>query len=139
MIRRYIRQFNAISFPEEQDEFLQSDFQESVVDKSAFRPDVSNLALSAAIGSGRQPVYDYVGTSPHDIGINLGWLRSKARDVTEIDAAIAASEQILENAKAEDKANVEAIKERQKALDDVKQVISEATKSTKEVSEFSTD
>lgn len=126
MIRRYNTQRNAVAFPDEQDEFLQGDFAESVVDKSFFRPEQGIVNDVTAFL--RKPLYDYVGTTPESFGINLGWLRSKARDVTEIDAALESVKDSVDAAKKRDKANVEELKKVEKSKSDLVEVIKSASK-----------
>lgn len=122
MIRRYNSQRNAVSFPAEQDGFVQSHFAESKVDKTYFRPDTGSVDVTAPV-SPRQPVFDYVGSSPHDIGLNLGWLRSKARDRVEIDTALESVKGSIDAAKARDKANIEEIRKQEAQLNDLVSVI----------------
>lgn len=126
MIRRYNAQRNAVAFPNEQDEFSQGDFAESVVDKSFFRPEQG--IVNDVTASLRKPLYDYVGTTPESFGINLGWLRSKARDVTEIDAALESVKDTVDAAKKRDKANIEELKKVEKSKSDLVEVIKSASK-----------
>ena len=59
----------------------------SVVDKTFFKPGLNDLAQVS--GGSRTPLYDSRsdGSLP-DYGVNIAWLRSKARDRVDIDAVI---------------------------------------------------
>lgn len=122
MIRRYNSQCNAVSFPTEQEGFVQSKFAESKVDKSYFRPE-NGILDSTVLAANRQPLFDYVGSSPHDIGLNLGWLRSKARDRVEIDTAFESVKDSIDAAKARDKANIDELKRQEAQLSDLASVL----------------
>lgn len=83
----------------------------SIVDKTFFKPGLSSI--SQVSGSGRKPVYDSLpdGSMP-DYGVNIAWVRSKARDRVDIDLALEVVRETVERAKLDD---ADAIKQAQKA------------------------
>lgn len=135
MVRRFNNpQCSAANFPSECESFRQSSFSESIVDKSAFRPDMPDVVRAASTATAvRHPVYDYVGTSPHDIDslINVAWIRSKARDRTEIDAALDfVKNNIADTQKTDNEKLTQQVKEKAN-IDSLKEVISDAVKASK--------
>ena len=95
---------------------------ESVVDKTFFRPGVSELAQLGS--AGRVPRYDTVNGVLPDYGINIAWVRSPARDRVDIDSAQKMVENIIE---AEKKDDLDAVKAKAQAKENAK-FISDALK-----------
>lgn len=58
-------------------------FSPSVVDFSDWRPNIDTVSTLDLRGSNRTPLYDY--PDGKDSGLDLTYLRSPSRDITEID------------------------------------------------------
>lgn len=82
---------------------LRSDFDDSVVDKSSFRPNVDDVHNFTGGNSGMTPLYEF--PDGKDTGLRLGAMRSLGSDITEIDA----TKKALENAVSEQKAEFSQI------------------------------
>lgn len=101
----------------------------SVVDSTYFKPGVPELMQ--AFGSSRTPLYDSGpdGKIP-DMDISPAYLRSPARDRTEIDFAVKVIQRSIDEAKAKDSSNLKDIEKSNKALESIKKVITESIKET---------
>lgn len=99
----------------------------STVDKTFFKPGLSSI--SQVFGSNQQPVYDSRpdGSMP-DYGVNIAWVRSKARDRVDIDLALEVVKETVERAQLED---AEAVKQAKKATEQL-QKLGEVIKSSKQ-------
>lgn len=97
----------------------------SIVDKTFFKPGLSELAQIT--GSNRKPVYDSLpdGSMP-DYGVNIGWVRSAARDRVDIDLALAVVKETIERSQLEDAEKLKAIKDSEKTLNKLSDAISSA-------------
>lgn len=107
----------------------------SVVDKTFFKPGLN--ALSQVSGESRKPIYDSLpdGSMP-DYGVNVGWLRSAARDRVDIDLALAVVKETIERSQLEDKEKIEQLQKSEKQLNKLSEAIAKA-KEAKEDSESS--
>lgn len=99
----------------------------SIVDKTFFKPGLSSI--SQVFGSNQQPIYDSRpdGSLP-DYGVNIAWVRSKARDRVDIDLALEVVKETVERAQLED---AEAVKQAKKATEQL-QKLGEVIKSSKQ-------
>lgn len=92
---------------------------DSVVDKTFYNPTMTPSTYMAQVGA-RSGVAlydtDASGKMP-DVDINLGWLRSPARDRTEIDLAVQYIKDAVERAKVADKEKLEQMVKEQESLD----------------------
>lgn len=93
----------------------------SVCDKSCFNPASGVVSPGAAVP--RVPVYDTKDGVKPDIGLNLGWLRSAARDRVEIDNAIKTLENAISAEKAQDMAQLKALQQKREDLEQLKGVL----------------
>lgn len=92
---------------------------ESVVDKTFYNPTMTPSTYMAQVGARNGVALydtDASGKMP-DVDINLGWLRSPARDRTELDLAAQVIKNAVEKAKAADKEQLEAMVKEQESLD----------------------
>lgn len=96
----------------------------SVCDKSYYNP--ASGMTSPIAAAPRVPLYDTQNGQKPDISLNLGWLRSKARDIVEIDNAIKTLERAVENEKAVDMQKVNELETKRADLDNLKSAISES-------------
>lgn len=102
----------------------------SVVDDTYFKPGVPDCLQS--FGSTRMPLFDSdsSGTIP-DSAVSLAYIRSPARDRTEIDFALEVVKSAVEKAKKEDESNIKDIQKSEKALESIKKVITESISESK--------
>lgn len=116
-IIRYIRSSSGCLKQDSVKVPLRSDFDDSVVDKSSFRPNVDDVHNFTGGNSGMVPLYEF--PDGKDTGLRLGAMRSLGSDITEISA----TKKALENSVSEQKLEfdqvvadeIKAIKERLKA------------------------
>lgn len=106
----------------------------SVVDTTYFKPGVPDLMQ--AFGSTRTPLYDSGpdGKIP-DMDISPAYLRSPARDRTEIDFAVKVLHRSIDEAKEKDSANIKEIEKSNKALESIKEVITQSIKDSSDISD----
>lgn len=109
----------------------------SVVDSTYFKPGVPDILQ--AFGSTRTPLYDSGpdGKIP-DMDISPAYLRSPARDRTEIDFAVKVLQRSIDEAKEQDSANIKEIEKSNKALESIQKVITQSIKDSSDSSETST-
>lgn len=106
----------------------------SVTDQSFWNPAAGEIANANAFSS-RHALYDSVNGEVPDIAIIPGWLRSKARDITEIDSALAVIKESVEHSKSLDREKLDAIEKRAKDIQDVAKANAEAIKNSQASSE----
>lgn len=106
----------------------------SVVDSTYFKPGVPDLLQ--AFGTTRTPLYDSDpdGKIP-DLEISPAYLRSPARDRTEIDFAVQVLKRSIDEAKEQDSANIKEIEKSNKALESIQKVITKSIKDSTDTSE----
>lgn len=110
--------------------------QESVTDKTRFRPETANIRDKALAiiqsGQGRTGIYDNTATQSIDMETAqaLSYARGMGRDITEIDQAKKAVKASIEHAKMMDEKN---IKETKKAAQnkDMSKKLKEIAENTK--------
>lgn len=124
-IIRYSRNSSGSLKRENTDVFKRSAFDDSVVDKSSFRPNVNDVHNFTGGSSGMVPLYEF--PDGKDNGLRLGAIRSLGADIAEIDATRNALENSIEEQKIEyDKAvadEIKATKERLKAQKEKSKVV----------------
>lgn len=94
----------------------------SIVDKTFFKPGLSSI--SQVFGSNQSPVYDSKpnGEMP-DYGVNIAWVRSKARDRVDIDLALEVVRETIERAKLEDAEQLKQAEKATKQLEKLGEII----------------
>lgn len=99
-------------------------FDDSVVDSSAFRPNVDDVHNFTGGGSNMTPLYEF--PDGKDTGLRLGAMRSLGADITEIDATKKALQATVDNQKKQFEQDVadtiKDIKENLKAKKELKEV-----------------
>lgn len=129
-MKRYDSNFSKLAFPH--DNLVDVEINDpqlyaspTQVDKTYFKPGVPDVLQS--FGSTRVPLFDSDanGNIPPQ-AVSLAYIRSPARDRTEIDYALEVVRQAVEKAKKEDESNIKDIQKSEKALETVKKTISEA-------------
>lgn len=100
----------------------------NVVDKTFFKPGLSSISQTSS--SNMKPVYDSLpdGSMP-DYGVNIAWVRSKARDRVDVDLALAVVQETIERAQLEDKAELKKAEDAVNKLKALGEVIKESKKS----------
>lgn len=121
---RYIRNSNGSCTRSDVKPFSRSKFDDSVVDSSAFRPNVDDVHNFTGGGSNMTPLYEF--PDGVDNGLRLGSLRSLGADITEIDATKKALQSTVDNQKKKFEQDVadtiHNIKENLKAKKELKDV-----------------
>lgn len=87
----------------------------SKVDKTFFKPGLNEI--SQLSGQTMKPIYDSLpdGSMP-DYGVNIAWVRSKARDRVDIDLALSVVKETIERSKLDDAMKAEEIKKQEDNL-----------------------
>lgn len=100
----------------------------SVCDKSYYNP--ASGMTSPIAAAPRVPLYDTQNGQKPNISLNLGWLRSKARDVVEVDNALKVLERVIEQEKTIDMNKVNELETKRADLDNLKTAISKGISSS---------